>query len=69
MKASKETPLLSGNDRSGGSVVEIGWQHPDYRDPHLPATNLTESIIARRFGLSIVTARVVCEFAGIGGKA
>ncbi|KAB2763069.1 hypothetical protein [Brucella anthropi] len=64
-----ETPHLLGSSKNGGSVIQNGWSPSEYRNPPLPATNLTASIIAKRFGLPIATARVVCELAGIGGAA
>jgi hypothetical protein len=64
-----ETPHLLNGSKNGGSVIHNAWTASEYRNPPLPATNLTASIIAKRFGLPIATARVVCELAGIGGSA
>lgn len=69
MSHKTETPHLLGSSKNGGSAIEMVSLPNDYHKPPLPATNLTASIIAKRFGLPIATARVVCELAGIGGAA
>ncbi|PYE88778.1 hypothetical protein [Phyllobacterium leguminum] len=69
MNHKTETPHLLDSSKDGGSVIQSGWSPSDYRNPPLTATNLTTSIIAKRFRLPIATARVVCELAGIGGAA
>lgn len=69
MGLQNETPHLLGSSKNGGSVIKKVSLPTDYRNPPLSATNLTTSIIAKRFGLPIATARVVCELAGIGGAA
>ncbi|GEM_PF-3391268 len=69
MNYHNETPSLSGNDRNGGSIIQNDWTPSEYRNPPTSATSLSATIIAKRFGLPIATARVVCELAGIGGAA
>lgn len=69
MSEKTETPHLLGSSKNGGSVIEMVSLPIDYRNPPLPATTLTASIIAKRFRLPIATARVVCELSGIGGAA
>lgn len=64
-----ETPHLLDSSKNGGSAIKMVSMPNGYRNPPLPATTLTASIIAKRFRLPIATARVVCELAGIGGAA
>ena len=68
MRLHSETPPLTGsNVRNGGSVFQKASTPSEYRNPSLSATDIAASIISRRFRLSISTARLVCELAGIGG--
>ena len=68
MSFHRETPPLTGSIvRNGGSVFEKVLTPSEYRNPPLSATDMAASIISRRFRLSISTARLVCELAGIGG--
>lgn len=68
MSFHSETPPLTGQIvRNGGSVVEKVWTPSEYRNPPLSATEFAATVIAARFHLSISTARLVCELAGIGG--
>ncbi|WP_315926152.1 hypothetical protein [Mesorhizobium sp. SP-1A] len=67
MRLHSETPPLRANAGNGGSVFDKVWTPSEYRNPPLSATDMAASIISRRFRLSISTARLVCELAGIGG--
>lgn len=53
---------------SGGWVVTKAVAAKDYQNPTTTATEIAVSIIARRYGLSIARARLVCHLAGIGGR-
>ena len=65
----RETPPLTGSIvRNGGSVFEKVWTPSEYRNPPLSATEMAAITVARRFRLSLTTARLVCELAGIGGR-
>lgn len=68
MSHHSETPPLTGSIvRNGGSVFQNALTLSEYRNPSLSATDLATAIIASRFRLSVSTARLVCELAGIGG--
>ncbi|MBN9245191.1 MAG: hypothetical protein J0I98_20635 [Mesorhizobium sp.] len=68
MSFHSETPALTGSIvRNGGSVFQNALTPSEYRNPSLSATDMAASIISRRFRLSISTARLICELAGIGG--
>jgi len=64
MHPETKTAVLAGN---GGLVVSKAVVAKTYQNTTLTATDLAVSNIARRFHLSIATARLVCELAGIGG--
>lgn len=64
-----ETPPLTGSIvSSGGTVVSKAVAAEDYQTSHHSATEFAASIVAARFRLTISTARLVCELAGIGGS-
>lgn len=68
MSYHSETPPLTGSFvRNGGSALQKAVIAPEYRNPPHSATEMAASFISRRFRLSISTARLVCELAGIGG--
>jgi len=69
MRLHSETPPLRANAGDGGSVFQNALTPSEYRNPPLSATDIAAVSIARRFRLSLTTARVVCELAGIGGRA
>ncbi|MBN9244242.1 MAG: hypothetical protein J0I98_15750 [Mesorhizobium sp.] len=67
MRLHSETPPLRANAGNGGAVFDKVWTPSEYRNPPHSATDIAASIISRRFRLSISTARLICELAGIGG--
>jgi hypothetical protein len=68
MSFHRETPLLTGNVRNGGSVFQKALTPSEYRNPPLNAKEFAASIIASKFHLTLPTARVICELSGIGGR-
>jgi hypothetical protein len=68
MSFHRETPLLTGNVRNGGSVFTKSLAASEYRNPPLSAKEFAAALVASRFHLTLPTARVVCELSGIGGR-
>jgi hypothetical protein len=68
MQLHNETPPLRANAGNGGSVFTKSLAASEYRNPSLSATEMAALRVARQFRLSLTTARLVCELAGIGGR-
>ena len=66
MHLQSETAGLAG---LGGSVASEVIATGFYQAPYLNATDFAAAVIGGRFGLNGCMARVICELAGIGGKA